>query len=118
MLKILKSRLKLIKLATQWKYWSKKIAEAAENILGDCEVYVFGSIVENRATGGSDVDILIVSDKVPLRAKERWKIKAEIEEIAGLPLYHPYEIHLVNKREAKWYMKHIKKKILVKPKPD
>jgi len=113
LLKILKSRLELIKLAAQWKYWSKKIAEAAKELLEDCEVYVFGSIVEGEAVGGSDVDILIISNKVPSKAKEKWKLKAELEEKAGLPLYHPYEIHLVNRKEAEWYMKHIKKKILV-----
>ena len=60
MSEILRSRLELVRLARQWRYWSRRIAEAAREVLGECEVYVFGSIVEGRATGGSDVDILIV----------------------------------------------------------
>jgi len=108
---ILKARLEMAKLARQWQYWSRKIAEAAKMILVTCEVYVFGSVVEGHMTGGSDVDILIISDNVPSKARERWKLKVMIEEQAGLPLYHPYEIHLVSKREAKWYMRHIRKKV-------
>jgi len=113
LLEILKARLEMTELARQWQYWSRKIAEAAKIILTTCEVYVFGSVVEGRGTGGSDVDILIISDNVPSKAKDRWELKAIIEERAGLPLYHPYEIHLVNRKEAEWYMRHIKKKILV-----
>lgn len=113
MLRILRSRLEMVKLAKEWRFWSRRIAEAAKRVLGDCEVYVFGSIVEEKATGGSDVDILIVSDKIPDKLGERWKLKAKIEEEARLPLYHPYEIHLVNRKEAEWYYKHIRRKVKV-----
>ena len=40
-------------------------------------------------------------------------MKAKIEEVAGLPLYHPYEIHLVNEEEAKWYFKHVRKLVRI-----
>lgn len=118
MSEILKSRLEMVRLAKQWKHWSKKIATAAHKILGECEVYIFGSIIEGKATGGSDVDILIVSDKLPQTNKDRWEIRARIEEEAGLPLYHPYEIHLANTKEAQWYFKHIKKYIKISPEQD
>lgn len=70
MWKILESRLEMVKLAKQWKFWTKRIAEAAESILGECEVYVSGSTVESEATGGSDVDVLIVSSKMPCKMRE------------------------------------------------
>lgn len=64
--------------------------------------------------GGSDVDILIVSSNVPGKQRKRWELKAKIEERAGLPLYHPYEIHLANKKEAEWYLRHAGRLIRVK----
>lgn len=59
---ISRSRLEMVRLAREWRYWSKKLAEAARRVLGGCEVHVFGSVAEGRAVGGSDVDIPIVSD--------------------------------------------------------
>ncbi len=113
MLRVLESRLEMARLARQWRFWSKRIAEAARRVLGDCEVYVFGSVVEGRAVGGSDVDVLIVSGRLPRSHRERWELKARIEEEAGLPLYHPYEIHLVDAREAEWYFRHTKRLVKV-----
>jgi hypothetical protein len=45
------------------KLLKEAIAKAAEEVLGLCEVYVFGSVVEGRAIGGSDVDVLIIADR-------------------------------------------------------
>ncbi|ADI32021.1 DNA polymerase beta domain protein region [Staphylothermus hellenicus DSM 12710] len=103
----------MARLIREWRMWSRRVAEAAEKVLGECKVYVFGSVAEGRATGGSDVDILIVSKNTPSRARDRWELIARIEEEAGLPLFHPYQIHLVNNEEAKWYYKHIRKKIQI-----
>jgi predicted nucleotidyltransferase len=46
------------------------------------------------------VDILIISDQLPKKCKDRGNLKANIEEGAGLPLYHPFEIHLATRGEA------------------
>jgi len=48
-----------------------------------------------------------------LEERERWKLKAKTEEEAGFPLYHPYEIHLVNKEEARWHRKYIREKVRI-----
>lgn len=58
-------------------------------------------MVKEQAAGGSDVDILIVSDKLPEDFRSRGSLKAKIEEEAGLPLYHPFEIHLATGKEVK-----------------
>ena len=100
-------------LLKQWKKWSKNIAEASRRILGECKVLVFGSVIEGKAVGGSDVDILIISNQLPDNKRERAEIIAKIEEGAKLPLYHPFEIHLVDEKEAKWYLRHIKKYIQI-----
>ncbi|CUX78092.1 HEPN domain-containing protein [Thermococcus chitonophagus] len=62
-----------------------QIKEACMDIFGECEIYVFGSVVEGKFTAESDVDILIVVESVPESLMERAKLKVEIEERAGLP---------------------------------
>jgi len=86
-----------------WKVWAKKVAYAAKTIMPAAEVYVFGSAIRGDATGGSDIDVLIVSQNISEKALERAKLKVEIEEMAGLPLYHPFEIHLATKDESGQY---------------
>jgi len=73
--------------------------------LPGAEVYVVSSVVRGDQMSGSDVDILVVSQSVPRRAIEKAKVKALIEEKLGLPLYHPFEIHLLTPQEAQPYMK-------------
>ena len=97
----------------EWRYYVGKIARACKELLRDCEVYVFGSVVEGKWTGGSDVDVLVVSDEVPRSNRGRAEVKAMIEEKAGLPLTHPFEIHLVSRDEARWYWRHIKKAVKI-----
>jgi hypothetical protein len=96
-----------------WKVWAKKVANAAKTIMPDVEVYVFGSVIRGEATGGSDIDMLIVSQNVPEKVLEQSEIKVKIEEMAGLPIYHPFEIHLASKDESEQYIavagKHITK---------
>jgi predicted nucleotidyltransferase len=100
--------IKRIEMVKNWKEYVTKIAEAAKSILPDSEIYVFGSVVKGDAIGGSDVDILIISEGVSKSNLERAKIKVKIEELLNLPSYHPFEIHLVNKEEGEWYLKRIK----------
>ncbi|MFW6194351.1 MAG: nucleotidyltransferase domain-containing protein [Halobacteriota archaeon] len=54
--------------------YAKLIKELAEDLLGNAEVYVFGSVVEGKSTPASDIDILIVSENTPHRQSERAKI--------------------------------------------
>ena len=96
-----------------WKVWAKKVVNAAKTIMPDARVYVFGSVIRGEATGGSDVDMLIVSQNIPGKVLEQSGIKVKIEEMAGLPIYHPFEIHLASKDESEQYIavagKHITK---------
>jgi len=110
---IFKFKMEMRRLIENWSEYAKKIAEVSKEILGECEVYIFGSVIEGAWTGGSDVDILIISNSIPNSNRERGELKALIEEKANLPLFHPFEIHLVNRDEAKIYWRHIKKFIKV-----
>jgi predicted nucleotidyltransferase len=100
LLNILKAKLEVSKLLHNWLPWTKKIADAAKKTLGECQVYVFGSVAKRTTTGASDVDILIVCRELPKDEKGRGNAKARLEEAAGLPLYHPFEIHLATREEA------------------
>jgi len=101
LLNLLKARIEINKLASDWRFWSEAIAKAAREVIGSSEVLVFGSVVKGHATGGSDVDILIVAEKLPKGFRERGNLKAEIEVKACLPLYHPFEIHLATSKEVR-----------------
>lgn len=91
----------------QWRKYAQKIAEASSNILGeDVDVHVFGSVVKGEATAASDIDILIVTNRTINSLTERNRLGMMIEEIAGLPQVHPFEIHIVTKDEAEPYFRH------------
>ena len=97
---LFKAKVEISKLIHDWPLWCEAITRASTEVLGLCEVYVFGSVIEGRAAGGSDVDLLIVAKRLPRDFRVRSGLKAEIEELANLPLYHPFEIHLATKEEA------------------
>jgi hypothetical protein len=100
LLSLLEARLELRNLAQNWRFWSERIADVARKVLGSCDVHVFGSVVKGHFTGASDVDVLIVCSRLPRDCRRRGNLKAKIEEVANLPLYHPFEIHLATKKEA------------------
>ncbi|MCX8183428.1 MAG: nucleotidyltransferase domain-containing protein [Crenarchaeota archaeon] len=96
----------------EWKYWTIRIAEATEKVLGENlkSIYVFGSLVAETAVASSDIDLLIVARRLPVSFIERSKTKIRILEEAGLPLVHPFEIHLVDEEEAEIYFQHTRGK--------
>lgn len=51
---------------------AKEIKEKAIKIFDDCEVFVVGSYARGEHTLSSDLDILIVSDKVPEKFDFEW----------------------------------------------
>ncbi|MEM2087581.1 MAG: nucleotidyltransferase domain-containing protein [Thermoproteota archaeon] len=94
---------------SDWEKWSVKIKEAADEALSSdlLGVYVFGSAVTGRLVAFSDVDMLVVAKNLPESIVRRSEIKDRIIDKAGLPLIHPFEIHLVDEEEAKVYFRHI-----------
>ncbi|MEM0027795.1 MAG: nucleotidyltransferase domain-containing protein [Ignisphaera sp.] len=97
---------KRAKLVSEWRLWASRIARVVKEVIPDAEVYVIGSVARGDNVGGSDVDILIVSEYAPKKPIEIAKLKAFIEEILNLPYYHPFEIHILGPEEAK---RHIEK---------
>ncbi len=90
-------------------YYAEKIKKAAIEVLGNAEIFVFGSVVEGKATMASDIDLMIVSNQRPRLITERAKKIVEILKKAEIDLFAPFEIHLINEREFEWYRKFIKK---------
>ena len=91
-----------------FKDYSLEIKNKAKQLLGEVKVLVFGSVIENSYNiVNSDIDILIISDKVPGKFEERSRIKIEIKSV--LPLFNPFQIHLATKKEYEnWYKNFIK----------
>ncbi len=89
----------------EWREWVRRIARVARELIPDAEVYVIGSIIRGDYTGGSDVDVLIVSPNAPKTLLSRAKVKVLIEERLNLPHYHPFEIHVLRPEEAEAYLR-------------
>ena len=96
------------KMVRNWRVWALKIGRAAREILGEkTKVFVFGSVVRGEAYGASDVDILIFGEGIPGSARERGRILAAILERAGVPLIHPFKLHLADRLEAEAYLRRV-----------
>jgi len=90
---------------------ARSVKGAAERILGEVRVYVFGSAAEGRDTPSSDVDVMVVSSKAPKSAGGRSKVVAEILKEVGVDA--PLEIHLLSPEEEEWYLRFIKRRVEV-----
>ena len=97
MLETMKKRREMLK---NFKKYLEKINDSSKEILKNSKLYIFGSFIEGKNVGGSDIDILIIAD-VPKSHLIRTQIISDIEEKAGLPLSHPFEIHLLSSEEFK-----------------
>ena len=75
----------------RWREYAEKIAKAAKEVLGEAEIYVVGGVAEERTTIYSDIDI----------------------EAYGLPWDVPVELHIVNEKEAREYLRISKKAVKI-----
>ena len=91
--------------------YAKIIKRIVRKELGEVRVFVFGSVIKGQETPASDIDILVVSKNMPEKMNERSKIKAKIWKRIGI--FSPFEIHLVDEKEFRWYEKFIDEKIIV-----
>jgi predicted nucleotidyltransferase len=91
-------------------FYAKKIKDKAEEILGDCRVFVFGSILKGDYHPVlSDIDILIISSRSPANSEQKAKIKVKI--LSEFEMGNPFEIHIITPDDYQnWYSKFIKEK--------
>ena len=92
------------------KKYAKIIKKKAKEILGEVEVYLFGSIVRGDFGPDSDIDVLVVSEN--LNKEKIGEIKAQI--LRQIDFFAPFQIHLITKEEYEnWYKNFIKEKIKI-----
>jgi len=91
--------------------YAKKIKKIAEMLLGDVEVFVFGSVVEGKHTPASDIDILICSKNAPKKMEDKAKITGRI--LREIDVFAPFEIHIVTPEEFEWYRRFLRKTVKV-----
>ncbi len=85
------------------------VKEVMEENLGEVEVYLFGSSVEGKAVPGkSDIDLLVVSRRVPEGAREQSLLRVKVWNRVGDP-WVPLEIHFASKAVFEgWYKRFVK----------
>jgi len=90
-------------------YWGKKIKEIAKKLLGkDVRVLIFGSLVKGKWGPNSDIDVLIISNKLSKNWIKNRLIRTKIKKEIGP--FSPFQIHLATPEEYKnWYRRFIKK---------
>ena len=92
----------------EYARFAGEIKELAENLLGEVEVYVFGSAVEGDYHPVlSDIDIAIVTDSEDL--SRHLELKIEVQRKFG----DVFEVHVVNRRQWKFYRKFVRKVVRV-----
>lgn len=102
-----------LELRDTWREAAKTVARAAKKLYPEAEVYVIGSVAEDRFTATSDLDILVVLPYDP-DPRQRLRIKIEIMKKAfdeGLSLYYPVDLHIAGPHRLQEYKKYAKKMI-------
>jgi len=94
----------LLRRLRRWRRYVPAVARAARDLLGpDIRVYVVGGAAEDRLTVLSDVDVVIVSPRVPRSPREKLRLALDVRERAvaryGLPWDYPVDIHLYTPEE-------------------
>lgn len=111
------TRLLLQKAERQKKYfadpfkYAQKIKHIASQLLPKAKTYLFGSCVYRKAVPGSDIDVLVVSTRMPNKQLEQAKIKVKLQGAVGEAA--PFEIHLTTPHGFLWYKRFAKKMIEV-----
>ena len=75
----------------------------------DVKVFLFGSAVKgDYIVGKSDIDVLVVSKKIPRKVHRRSEIVTEFLNAIG-DLYAPFEVHFATPKQFEgWYKKFIR----------
>jgi len=76
----------------------RDIGEAAQRVLENPEMNIFGSFLRGELVAASDIDVLIIAE-IPKSHLKRAELIAKIEETAELPLVHPFHINIITHQE-------------------
>lgn len=93
--------LRVLEYLENYREVALKVKELARRIDPNAEVYAFGSTVRGKYTALSDIDILLVVEKLD----KKYEIMARIYKETDAPI----ELHVVTKEIfEKWYKRFIK----------
>ncbi len=83
----------------------KEIKNIVKKEISEFEIYIFGSVAENRySIGLSDIDVAIVSDEF----KDRKKKLDVFGMLTWIFMDSPFEFHLLTKEQWNFYRRFIK----------
>lgn len=95
---------KAIESLRDYKVVAEKVKVLAEEILGDVQVYVFGSVVEGKVTASSDIDVLVIVKEMDDEKIYRFK------SLVYSSLDAPLEVHVTSSEKFKsWYKRFVSK---------
>jgi len=84
------------------------IYKAAKEELPDAKVYLFGSFYRGDYHPClSDIDVAVVSEKVPKSPSKISLIKGRILKKAGMELYSPFQLHVLRPNEWEFYRRFV-----------
>lgn len=90
-----------------YKSYCQEIKKIAKCSLKEVRVLVFGSVVKDKHTPSSDIDVLIISNNLPEEFEEREKVKTNIK--SKIDPFSPFQLHLATPKEFKeWYENFLK----------
>ena len=93
--------LRVLDMLRNYREVARRVKEIVRRLDSDAEVYVFGSVPRGEFTGASDIDILVVTERLDLKDKMRVDVYRSIEA--------PVELHVVSRKQLeKWYKRFIR----------
>lgn len=85
-----------------YKEVGKKVKEIIKNLDSDAKILIFGSVVRGKYTASSDIDILVVTNKVEYKDRMRVEVYRQVKA--------PIELHITTPEKYRdWYLKFIEK---------
>ncbi len=81
-----------------WRKWIERAVRCIEDIYGDAEVYLVGSLARGEPHRAGDVDLLVLT-RTPPKPTERVSVLREVKRRAGLGREHVLHLHFARREE-------------------
>jgi len=90
-----------------WGRWIYTVIDYIVDVFEDAEVYLVGSIARDEINKANDVDLLVLTDRPPVKEIEK-AVAKKLKQKAGLTPQHSVDIHFANKQRKKEALKRAK----------
>ena len=79
---------------------ARKVKEIVKKFDSRARVFVFGSVVRGKFTATSDIDILVITEKIDMK----YEIMTEVYKSIDAPI----ELHIITQKQLNnWYLRFI-----------